>query len=103
MRFRDDQLIGLRVETVMGERVGTLTGFVIDTETSAIVQYVVRTRGWVAACFPGFRELLIAHDQVVSIDARRMIVRDGAPREASGKRRKRVVPSMQPQPLTSSQ
>ncbi|MBI4142556.1 PRC-barrel domain-containing protein [Candidatus Uhrbacteria bacterium] len=100
MQRRDDDLIGLRVETVMGDRVGTLSGFIMDTETGFVVQYRVRPRGFLAACFPGLRELLIAHAQVVSIDAQRMVVRDGAVRDTDGRMRKRIAPSMSPQPLT---
>ena len=100
MRMRDDALIGLRVETVAGTRVGRLVGFVMDVETGFVTQYRVRPKGIVAACFPGIRELLIAHAQVISLDTKRMIVRDDAATVASGGARKRLAPSMSPQPLT---
>ena len=99
MRLRDDELLRLRVETSSGSRVGTVVGFVMDADTGFIVQYRVRPRGIVAACLPGFRELLIAHDQVVAIDAKRMVVRDGATGESSGGGRKRIAPVMSPQPM----
>lgn len=103
MRLRDDELIGIRVETVSGQSVGRLIGFVVDSETGFIAQYRVRPRGIIAACFPGLRELLIAHEQVVSIGAKRMVVRDGAAGAVGGGRRVRIVPSMSPQPLAANQ
>ena len=101
MRLRDDDLIGIRVETSAGRHIGTLAGFVVDVETGFIIQYRVRPKGIIAACFPSMRELLIAHEQVVSVDARRMVVRDGVDGVSGDGRRARVVPSMSPQPLSS--
>lgn len=100
MRLRDDELLGLRVETSTGRYVGRLVGFVVDTETGFIAQYRVRPRGVIAACFPGMRELLIARDQVVSMDARRMIIHDGATGDAANRRQKHMAPAMNPQPLS---
>lgn len=95
MRLRDDELIGLPVETASGVYVGRLVGFVVDMETGFVVQYRVCPRGFVAACFPGFRELLIAHDQVVSIDTKRMIVRDGAQQRDGQRQRERILRPME--------
>lgn len=99
MRFRDDELLGLRVETSAGRRVGRLVGFVIDAETGFVVQYRVRPKGIIAVLVPGTRELLIAHDQVVSIDARRMVVYEGIGGSEGGRRRR--IPAMSPAPLSS--
>ena len=102
MRFRDDEIIGARVETASGVHVGHLVGFVLDSETGFVVQYRVRPRGLLSACLPGFRELLVAHDQVISIDTKRMVVRDGAQRGASGERQKRMLHSIErTQPATA--
>ncbi|MDO8599571.1 MAG: PRC-barrel domain-containing protein [bacterium] len=101
MRLRDDEFLGIRVETSTGRHVGKLVGFVIDTETGFVMQYRVRPKGIIAACVPNARELLIAHDQVVSMDARRMVVRDGAAGDTGSMQRKRMAPSMSPQPLSS--
>lgn len=95
MQFRDDEIIGARVETASGMHVGRLVGFVVDTETGFIIQYRVRPRGFVAMCLPGFRELLIAHDQVISMDAKRMIVRDGAQQREGRRQRERLLRPME--------
>ena len=101
MRLRDDDVLGIRVETSTGRHIGKLVGFVIDVETGFVVQYRVRPKGIIAACLPNMRELLIAHADVVSIDARRMVVRDGVAGGTGHRQRKRMAPSMSPQPLSS--
>ena len=101
MRVSDDQLRDLPVETSTGRRIGKLVGFVIDTETGFVVQYRVRPKGILAACVPSARELLIAHDQVVSLDARRMVVHEDAASGTSGRQRGRMAHAMSPQPLSS--
>ena len=101
MQFRDDDLLGIRVEGTSGRRVGRLVGFVIDGESGIVLQYRVCPPGFLASVVPGIRELLVSRDQVVSIDTKRMLVRDGAVRDAGGGRRTRPTPSMAPQPLTS--
>lgn len=104
MRLRDDDLIGLRVETTTGEHVGRVIGFVMDTDGAAIVQYRVRPPGLLAALFPGIRELLIHQAQVVSLDAQRMVVESGhTPERAGGRRRRALTPSPHTQPMTSNQ
>jgi len=101
MQLRDDDLIGIRVEGTSGRRVGRLVGFVIDSESGIVIQYRVRPPGFLAGMVPGIRELLVSRDQVVSIDMKRMLVQDGAVRDAGGGRRKRPAPAMAPQPLAS--
>lgn len=101
MRLTDEQLVGLRVETTTGERVGTIVGLVMDTDGGVIVQYRVRPPG-ALAMFLGSRELLIHQSQVVSFDAKRMVVQSGVGRSSNGGRRRRSLsPSPQPQPLAS--
>lgn len=101
MRLRDDDLIGLRVESTDGEHVGRVIGFVMDTDGGLIVQYRVRPPGLLAALFPGVRELLIHQAQVVSLDAQRMIVESGQTTERTGGRRRRhPAPSIAPQHLS---
>lgn len=104
MRLRDDDLIGLRVETTTGEHIGRIIGFVLDTQGGVVVQYRVRPPGFLATLFPTARELLVHQAQVVSIDANRMVVESGHTLERSGgKRRRALAPSPQPQPLTAEQ
>lgn len=101
MRLQDDTLFGLRVETTGGAYIGRVAGFTFDAESGVIIQYRVRPRGIVAACFPGFRELLIGRDQVVSINAARMVVGDNAIPTGRNRRRRAFVPLIQPQPNAS--
>ena len=101
MNLRDDEVMGIRVETVSGRRIGTLVGLVWDGESGFIVQYRVRPKGMLAACLPGMRELLIAHVQVVGIDAKRMVVQDDGAAAGGEGRRKHAAPSMSPQPLST--
>ncbi|MDO8622244.1 MAG: PRC-barrel domain-containing protein [bacterium] len=101
MHLRDDELIGLRVESTSGRRVGKLVGFVLDCESGIVVQYRVRPAGLLTSLVPGIRELLIGRSQVVSIDAHRMLVQDSATSDVGRGQRKRPVPSMSPQPLSS--
>ena len=101
MRLRDDELLGLRVESTTGAYVGRVAGFVMDTESGIITQFRVRPKGIVAACFPGLHELLVGREQIISIDAKRMVVRDGTGSASARGGRKRMVPGMRPQPLTS--
>ena len=101
MQLRDDELMGIRVESTSGRRVGKLVGFVMDSESGIVVQFRVRPSGILSTLVPGIRELLIGRSQVVSIDTHRMLVRDGVTSDAGGGRRKRSAPSMAPQPLSS--
>ena len=102
MRLRDDEILGIRVETSAGVRIGRLVGFVLEAETGFVVQYRVRPRGMVAACIPGLREFLIAHTDVIALDHRCMVVRDGSSGVQGSGRRKRIVPSIHPQPLAEA-
>lgn len=99
MLLHDDQLVGILVETEAGERIGTLAGFVIDAESGIVVQYRVRAPGIVSALFPGIREMLVHHQQVISLDAQRMVIR-GRP-AAHARQRDVVVPLESPRALSS--
>lgn len=67
------QLIGLPVFTQSQQPVGKITGLILNSETHAVHQYTVKAAG-LARVFA--RELLISPGQVISIDARRMVVED---------------------------
>ncbi|HTK60516.1 MAG TPA: hypothetical protein VL283_04945 [Candidatus Baltobacteraceae bacterium] len=75
MAFLDDKtLLRLPVETKSGTRLGRVVGFEFDAETHAILRYRVRPKGLAAAMLK--RPLLVAREQVLSIDAEKMIVDD---------------------------
>lgn len=73
MLLKHEQLIGLPVETVSGQLLGKIHGFVIQLETQAIFQYQIKPIG-----LTGFfaKDLLINHNQVVSINKEKMLVDD---------------------------
>jgi len=73
MRLRDKEIRGLPVVTTDGEKIGKLAGFVVDTETHAVVQYVVTKSRLLSALLP--KELLVHPSQVVSVDDEKMVVK----------------------------
>jgi len=74
MRLSDKELRGLPVVTaVSGEKIGRLTGFVVDGESHAVIQYVVAKSRTLSALLP--KELLVHPSQVVSIDDEKMVVK----------------------------
>lgn len=99
--LRDDELIGLSVETTTSENIGRVAGFVFDAESGVVVQYRIRPPGVIAALLES-REFLIHHTQVVSVDRQRMIVQSGAVGSSGRRQRRAFVPLERPQPATSS-
>ena len=73
MRLSDKELRGLPVVTKEGDKVGKLTGFIIDADAHAVVQYVVARSRTLSALLP--KELLVHPSQVVSIDDEKMVVK----------------------------
>lgn len=73
MRFSDKELRGLPVVTKSGDRIGKLTGLVIESESHAVVQYIVAKSRLLSAFLP--KELLIHPSQVISIDEEKMVVK----------------------------
>src|SRR3989338_9030915 len=74
MRYLDKAIRGVPVVTERGEKVGKLAGFVLDAAAHAVVQYVVAKSRLLSALLP--HDLLVAPDQVVSLDDERMVIRD---------------------------
>ncbi|MBI4133734.1 hypothetical protein HY478_03905 [Candidatus Uhrbacteria bacterium] len=64
-------LLRLAVETQSGMKLGRVSGFEFETEGQVILRYEVRRLLFAAP-------LLIHRDQVVMIDATRMVVQDAA-------------------------
>lgn len=75
MAILDDKtLLRLPVETKSGARLGRVAGFEFDAAAQAILRYRVRPRGLAAGMLG--RPLLVAREQVLSIDAEKMVVDD---------------------------
>lgn len=67
-------LLRLPVETKSGAALGRVAGFEFDVETHGIVRYRVRPRGLAAGMLK--KPLLVAREQVLSIDDEKMVVDD---------------------------
>lgn len=75
MAVLDDKiLLKLPVETKSGAPLGRVAGFEFDAEGQAILRYRVRPRGLAAGMLK--KPLLVAREQVLSIDAEKMVVDD---------------------------
>ncbi|MEK7546009.1 MAG: hypothetical protein AAB554_02930 [Patescibacteria group bacterium] len=75
MAFLDEKtLLKLPVETKSGVPLGRVAGFDFDVETHAILRYRVRPRGLASGMLK--KPLLISREQVLSIDAEKMVVDD---------------------------
>lgn len=83
------QAKGLPVITKSGQDIGTVLGFVFDTERGAITQISVRPAGWVRGLVA--HELLVAWDDVIEWTEKKMTVSDALIPAASN-----VVPSIVP-------
>ncbi len=73
MRINSHDLLGLPVVTAIGKKLGKIISFDIDVESHAIIQYDVGPRNWPRA----LTHYLVAPEQVVSITAEQMTVKDG--------------------------
>jgi len=75
MAFLDDKtLLRLPVETKSGAALGRVAGFEFDADSHAVLRYRVRPKGLAAGMLK--KPLLVAREQVLSIDAEKMIVDD---------------------------
>lgn len=79
MRYRYKVLSGIPVETQSGETLGRLVDAVVDTDGHMVVQYVVSKSKLLSKLLPS--ELLVNSQQVVSVDKKKMVVRDSAVEE----------------------
>lgn len=83
------QAKGLPVVTKSGQEIGTVLGFVLDTERGTIVRISVRPAGLVRGLVA--HELLIAWNEVIEWTEKRVIVKDALIPATSS-----VVPSIVP-------
>jgi uncharacterized protein YrrD len=81
MRLSQRDIKGIPVFTRSGERIATLDGVIIDSESATVASYVART-GPLPTIMP--KELLIAPVQVVSFDNEKMVVQDATVAETAG-------------------
>jgi len=103
MRLSGKDIKGLPVETRSGRSLGKVAGMIVETEDHRVVQYVVKKAHSLAKILPA--EILVNRDQVVSIDAEKMVVEDLA--EAQAAEEAEAVPAAAaatgaPSPVTRS-
>lgn len=84
------QAKGLAVVTESGVDVGSVLGFVLDTERGCIVQVEVRPAGFVRGLVA--HELLIEWSSVISWNEKQLVIQDAAVPEKEAT----VVPSIAP-------
>lgn len=82
MRYRDKELRNVPVETKSGTMLGKLSGYVMDSESHKVVQFIVKKAHPLAKILPS--ELLVHSDQVISIEPNRIVVDDAV--EAASER-----------------
>lgn len=74
MRYRDKELRNVPVETKSGTVLGKLSGYVMDSGSHKVIQYVVKKAHPLSKILPS--ELLVHSDQVISIERERIVVDD---------------------------
>lgn len=74
MRYRDKELRNVPVETKSGTVLGKLSGYVMDSGSHKVIQYVVKKAHPLAKILPS--ELFVHSDQVISIEQDRIVVDD---------------------------
>lgn len=80
MAILDDKtLLKLPVYTKSGARLGKVAGFDFDVETHGILRYRVQPKGLAASVLK--KPMLVAREQVLSIDAEKMVVDDNVEKE----------------------
>lgn len=66
------KIIGLSVETTMGDKLGVITNFDLDIDSQSIIKYYVKGNKIIKKIVTP--ELIINRGQVVSINNKKMIV-----------------------------
>jgi uncharacterized protein YrrD len=69
-----NNLLNLPVETASGKALGIVSGVDVDADTHAVKMYRVKSRGLIKGLLND--ELLVAANQVISINKERMVVND---------------------------
>ncbi len=102
MKIAAKKLLGLRVETKSGRRLGRVRDFEIDADTLEIKKFYVRPAGLVKGLTDG--DLIVGKNSVVSIDENKMAVDDLVEAELAeaAERKKQLVVESSPV-LTSTE
>ena len=72
MKISSKKLIGLKVETLAGEKIGQVKEFNIQIDSQSIVEYLIKPASLLKSFVVG--ELIVNRGQVVDISAEKMIV-----------------------------
>ncbi|HPA25226.1 MAG TPA: PRC-barrel domain-containing protein [bacterium] len=76
MKITNKQLIGLKVETQSGQKLGTIQSFNIQIDSQSVVEYTIKPEGLIRGLIT--EELIISRGQVVDISLEKMIVDDNS-------------------------
>ncbi|PIP18111.1 MAG: hypothetical protein COY82_01135 [Parcubacteria group bacterium CG_4_10_14_0_8_um_filter_35_7] len=79
MYLKNKDLINLPVLTKGGEFLGKVSSFEVDPTGQTIVNYFVKNKRFIKNLLEG--ELIIHRSQVVSLDGKRMVVKDNTIKE----------------------
>jgi len=82
MLISHDEIIGLPVETKSGQRLGKVSGFVLDNESQKIIHYLVKKTGLLAGITK--KDLLVHYEQVILITKEKMVVDDNVVKDREG-------------------
>lgn len=88
-----EKLNNLPVETESGQGIGRVYGLDVETESSLIKNYRVKSKGIIKGFLAS--ELIISRDEVISISEEKMVVNDATITEKSAVAEK--VKAIQPQ------
>ena len=75
MNLRKKELINLAVYTQLGQYLGKVVDFELESSSQTIIKYYVRSKDIIKELLN--KELLISKDQVITISEKKMIVEDG--------------------------
>ena len=81
MNLGKQQLIGLPAFTQSNQSLGRVCDFELDSETQKIIRYHLKSERTIRGLLA--RELIIASEQVISIDREKMVVEDNVVKEKS--------------------
>lgn len=76
MKISHKQLIGLKVETQSGEKIGSIQSFNMDIDSQSVLEYLIKPAGLIKSLIAD--ELFVARGQVLDISLEKMIVDDNS-------------------------
>jgi len=90
MNLRKNDLIGLPVFTQSNQHLGKIFDFELDKQTQKITRYYIKSEQLIKEILA--KKLVIAAEQVVSIDKEKMIVVDNVRKEKAQAYQAQAVP-----------